>query len=207
MVDFRHLEDAIIMRAHSLVQSYPQLKIGLVQSYDPANHCVKVIHQPEGTMSGWLPVSTAAAGKSWGIWAPPDMGQQVVIAYHQGDPDSGIVVGMIHSDENPPGDGNSSLPPSGGGSAPKPTKVAQGELLLVGKNGQQFRFCADGTVYLKGNFNIDGDVVASGNITSQKDVFDHIGKLDGLRQHYDQHKHREQGLGGAFTDVPDKQDP
>src|SRR5690348_3215252 len=69
-----------------------QPRWGTVQSYDPANAVAKVLIQPEGVLSGWLPVGTLVAGNKWGIVAPPEPGQQVLIIPDAGDHESGVVI-------------------------------------------------------------------------------------------------------------------
>ena len=40
---------------------------GLVTSYDPKNHLAKVMLQPWGYESGWLPIHTSHIGQTYGI--------------------------------------------------------------------------------------------------------------------------------------------
>ncbi len=52
--------------------------------------------------SCWLRVSTSWAGKNWGIVSIPRIGQEVVIAFLEGDPDQPIIVGSVYNGEQMP---------------------------------------------------------------------------------------------------------
>jgi hypothetical protein len=56
--------NAVRAQAGAVSGATGQLRCGLVQSADPASYCVKVTLQPEGVLSGWLPVATQWAGNS-----------------------------------------------------------------------------------------------------------------------------------------------
>lgn len=57
---------------------------GIVSAVDPINHAVKVRVQPEDIESGWLPVSTLAAG-ALRICRVPDIGEHVRLEPIEGD--------------------------------------------------------------------------------------------------------------------------
>jgi type VI secretion system secreted protein VgrG len=67
--------------------------------------CVKVhFHwdrrgKMDGTDSMWIRVSQPWAGKGWGGSAIPRIGQEVVIAHDQGDPDMPLVIGRVFNGE------------------------------------------------------------------------------------------------------------
>jgi phage baseplate assembly protein gpV len=71
-----------------------RVRVGTVQSVNPASHTARVTIQPEGTLTGWLPV------KAWqrGIGSPPVIGDQAVIEPQEGDAEHGIITGIIYSD-------------------------------------------------------------------------------------------------------------
>jgi len=53
--------------------------------------------------SCWLRVATFWAGKQWGAIHIPRIGQEVIVAFEEGDPDHPIIVGSVYnSDEMPP---------------------------------------------------------------------------------------------------------
>lgn len=58
----------------------------------------------KGTQSScWVRVSQAWAGHSWGMMTLPRIGQEVVVAFLDGDPDAPLVVGSVYNaDQMPP---------------------------------------------------------------------------------------------------------
>ncbi len=54
--------------------------------------------------SCWIRVATIWAGKTWGVIHIPRIGQEVVVAFEEGDPDQPLVVGSVYNaDQMPPG--------------------------------------------------------------------------------------------------------
>ncbi len=49
--------------------------------------------------SCWLRVATSWAGKGWGMISLPRIGQEVVVAFLEGDPDQPLVVGSVYNAE------------------------------------------------------------------------------------------------------------
>ncbi|SMG61136.1 type VI secretion system Vgr family protein [Paraburkholderia susongensis] len=58
-------------------------------------------HSTEEDASCWLRVSQAWAGKGWGFVAMPRVGQEVLIAYLDGQLDRPLAVGMVYNGDNP----------------------------------------------------------------------------------------------------------
>lgn len=54
------------------------------------------------TSSFWVRVSQSVAGGSWGMFALPRIGQEVVVDFLDGDPDRPLVVGSVYNGANPP---------------------------------------------------------------------------------------------------------
>ena len=52
--------------------------------------------------SCWVRVSTVWAGKGWGMIATPRIGQEVLVAYINGDPEDPIIVGRVYNAEQMP---------------------------------------------------------------------------------------------------------
>jgi type VI secretion system secreted protein VgrG len=52
--------------------------------------------------SCWIRVATPWAGKNWGLIHIPRIGQEVVVAFEEGDPDQPIIVGSVYNFENMP---------------------------------------------------------------------------------------------------------
>ena len=102
---------------------------GLVTSYDPKNHLAKVMLQPWGYESGWLPIHTSHIGQTYGIaiglqpgsgmgggdqggssggsssgqsGQSQNNGDQVIVSYQEDDGDAGKITGRVHSTEDKP---------------------------------------------------------------------------------------------------------
>lgn len=52
--------------------------------------------------SCWVRVSQAWTGKGWGHIANPHMGEEVIVAFLEGDPDRPIVVGRVYNEDHMP---------------------------------------------------------------------------------------------------------
>jgi uncharacterized protein involved in type VI secretion and phage assembly len=151
-----------------------ETRIGVVQSYDPALHAARVEYQPEGELSGWIPVGTVGAGNGFGMGFAPTIGQQVTVHFLEGSLDSGIIGPSIHSTVD--------LPPPG---------VASGMAWMIDPSGTSILLTNDGNakVSMTGNLSasIGGDLSATvdgdasldigGNLTTQADTWSHTGNL------------------------------
>ena len=157
-----------IIKAHAarLDQATAQPRLGIVASVDPTNFTARVTIQPEGVLSGWLPVSTPWAGPNWGLVCPPSPGDQVVVLWQEGDAENGIVIGRLWSSV-----------------ATAPTALC-GEMWLVHKEGSFIKLLSDGSISTNASaWNHVGDLHVSGNI------YDGHGSLATLRTHYNAHAH------------------
>jgi len=178
--------NAIMARVSARINQMATHRIGVVASVDPARHTARVTIQPDGVLSGWLPVQAIP-----GAVTLPGTGDQVLLAPQEGDAEHMHVLSNVYSDANPPPKaptGFSGGTDQGGNTA---THTVPGSEWMVVKGATTIRVCADGTVYIKtSRLNVDADLHVNG------DVFDKHGSLDRLRVNYDAHRH----AGGAFTD-------
>lgn len=140
-------------------------RFATVENYDPELHSIRVLIQPEGVLSAWMPLGTIGAGSGWGVMAAPRIGDQAIVVFPCGDFSSGVVVSLVFDLEHIP---------------PKPA-LQSGEILIQHASGSLLRFNNDGTVNLvsqgtltssapewnhKGPMNIDGDVATTGALTN-----------------------------------------
>jgi phage baseplate assembly protein gpV len=152
-------------------------RFGTVVSVDPKRHAAKVQLQPEGVVTGWLPVLSPWVGAGWGLCVPPMTGQQVFVLPQDGEGEHGVIVGGAWSD----------------GSATPGAPV--GEVWLVHQSGSFIKLVANGTVQVNGDLHVNGD------------VYDRHGSLDRLRGNYDAHTHGNVQPGGGNTGPTSNPDP
>lgn len=154
-----HLINALKAHAFSLDNTTGQVKFGTVTSVNYQSATARVSIQPDGVLSGWLPVISQWAGNGWGMVCPPSPGDQVLLVPQQGDIEQGVIIGRAFS--------NRQTPPAAPG----------GEFWLVHQTGSFVKLCNDGTIRINGDLHVQGD------------VYDRQGTLSVLRQAYDAHTH------------------
>lgn len=161
-------------------------RFGLVTSVDPVAVTARVLLQPEGVLSGWLPILSPWVGNGWGAWCPPGPGDQVMVLAQEGDAEHGVIIGRAFSE----------------GDAPPPAAV--GELWLVHATGSTLRLRNSGTIEIIGPVTVSGTVTVTGDIVATGNVIDQHGSLAGLRNHYDLHVHHQSdGSATSTTSQPD----
>ncbi len=157
------LLNALKAQAASLDRALGQPRFGVVASVDPARYAARVSLQPEGVLTGWLPVLSAWTGAGWGAVCLPAPGDQVLVVPQEGDAEHGVIVGASYSD------------------AARAPVAPTGELWLVHRSGAALHLCNDGTVRIAGDLHVAGD------------IYDQQGSLARLRGHYDAHIHASLG--------------
>lgn len=125
-------------------------RYGTITAVDPAGGRAKVTFGGE-TESAWLPIAVArAAGAK--VWAPPIVGEQVMVFSPGGDTAQGVICGSLPSDANPS--------PSSDGAA-YTIHLPGGVTLNVA--GAAIEIAAPGQVKITGDVIVSGgDVVADG---------------------------------------------
>ena len=86
--------------------------------------------QPEGVLSGWLPILSPWTGNGWGICCPPTPGDQVLVLAQEGDAEHGIIIGRTFSNAQ-----TSPITPVG-------------ELWVVHRSGSFIKLQNDGTIQM-----------------------------------------------------------
>lgn len=141
------------------------VRYALVTNYDPATHMAMVNLMPEQIVTGWLPILVHWVGNSFGLYVGLDIGNQVLVAHVEGDPNAGIIIGRLNSDSE------------------VPAKVPAGEAWAVHKSGSFLKFTNDGKVALNSqsdlNVTVGGDVnmTVQGKVTASATEFDLTGDL------------------------------
>lgn len=169
--------NALKAQAAALDQAAGQPRFGVVTSVDPQRAAARVALQPEGVVTGWLPVLSAWVGAGWGIACPPAPGDQVLVLAQEGQSESGVIVGRAWSDQA------------------RPVAAPVGELWIVHASGSFLKLLNDGSL------RIQGEVFVQGDLRVQGDVYDRSGSLDRLRRAYDGHAHGDVQNGGGVTGV------
>jgi phage baseplate assembly protein gpV len=207
----RDIEDTIARQAVT--------RLATVASVDPVNHLVKVLIQPEGTLSNWCHDGAMMATGGFGIMCPANVGDQVLVHFAHGDADNPIVGHRIFSTVDP-----TARSPATNGA------VQPGEIGIFTKGGGWLHMVADGSVHCSapngayitaplttitgnvkitqnltvlGDMNIDGTADGStGAITARGQVTDlngSRGSLNDLRGVHNIHIHPGVQSGGENT--------
>jgi uncharacterized protein involved in type VI secretion and phage assembly len=164
--------NALKQQSAALDAARGQARYGVVASFDPATYTARVLLQPEGVLSGWLPILSGWVGSGWGLAAPPAPGDQVLVLAQEGDAEHGIIAGRAFS------------------AAAPPPQAPVGEMWLVHASGAFVKLQNDGTVRIGGDLHVAGR------------IFDQQGALDTLRQDYDAHTHVDSRGGQTGTPSP-----
>ena len=176
----------------------PQPRWGIIQSVNPARPCAKVLLQPEGVLTGWLPIVQTLAGGGYSLLSLPLPGDMAFCVPEGGGTSDYVIVGTAHNDgSQPPQPSNKNG--TGGVQSTSKVQVVPGEVAIVSKSGAVIRICADGSIYMRpasGIVNMDATLHVNG------DVFDRHGSLDRLRGNYDTHTHPQNPDSAGNTEQP-----
>ena len=125
---------------------------GTVTSYNPNDYTVRVTIEPEGAITGWIPLCSPWVGNGWGMFAPPSIGDMVEVQYSESDFESGFACLRFYNDQD------------------RPLAVQSGEFWLVHSSGSFLKFKNDGSVLLNTASNltatVGGDLSATVSGTS-----------------------------------------
>lgn len=149
----RGLLNTMKLHAQQQVGQIATVRVGQVSSYDPGNYSAKVLLQPEGAETGWLPVMSQWVGNGWGLFSPPTPGDLVEVQFIDGDFTQGVVCLRFFND------------------LARPLNVPSGELWLVHKSGAYVKLTNDGKLSLSDGhgasiaLNGDGTIASTGTWT------------------------------------------
>lgn len=145
-----------------------QPRWGIVQNVDPSRPAVRVLMQPEGVLSGWLPVVQPSAGPGVSSGVIPLAGWMAFVLPDLGDAEHGVVIGFAHNDgatlPKPP-----NAPGTGGTPSTTPAPLVAGEWFITAF-GSTVRLCANGDLLLvpgSGTVKIDGNLTVNGYVRAQ----------------------------------------
>jgi phage baseplate assembly protein gpV len=176
--------NALKAHAQALDRAQGQPRFAVVASVDPSRYAARVNLQPEGVLTGWLPILTGWVGAGWGMACPPSPGDQVLVVAQEGDADNGVIVGGSYSD------------------AARPPPAPPGELWLVHTSGSFLKLLNDGTVHIQGETYLQGNLHVTGNVLVSGDIDDGDGALSRLRNNYNSHVHPDPQGGNTSPPVP-----
>ena len=143
------------LRLHSAIRagSDGQARHAIVTAVDPGQHAVKLMIQPEGLVSGWLPdPGLACAGLR--IACPCEVGTQVLIVPVEGDAEHPMIVArlfdVVHTAPVSPATGQ---------------PVQPGEVGIFLQGGTYLHLTS-AAIYLQGKLVLDGSIEATGDVTA-----------------------------------------
>lgn len=184
--------NSIKMHAQAMDAQAPVGRWGTVTGAQGA--MVKVLIQPEGVQTDWLPLLSAMVGGGWGLMHVPPNGTQVFIMPDAGDHENYVVVGATWSAQNqPPG-------------------AQQGEAWLQHSTGSLVKLTNDGKVTVKDaggcslTFNNNGTATLVGTLQVTEDIIDKDGvhgSVRTLRDAYNAHHHTGVQAGPSTTNITD----
>ena len=115
--------------AASMDQFQGVARRGIVTNFDPIKFRAMVTYQPSGAPSGWLSITSQWVGAGWGILAPLQLNDQVLVLAEDGDSGNGVIVARYYSEIDTP-----------------PQGVGAGELWLIHQTGSKINLKADGSI-------------------------------------------------------------
>ena len=121
------------MRAQSQTAT---VRLATVTSYDPDNYAAKVLIQPEGYETGFLPIGSTWSGNGWGDFYGPTAGDVVEVQFQEGGKQAGFIALRHFGDQF------------------RPLPVPSGERWTVHKSGSLLKFHNDGSVEISAHTNL-----------------------------------------------------
>lgn len=126
---------------------------GLITSVDPQTYMAKVMLEPWGVETGWLPIAAVGAGNGWGVFHLPPNNTEVIVDFVGGAVDNGRIRGCFHNASDAPPDG-----------------LQQGEFLLKHESGSMLHFDTDGNVNVLVSKDLTAIVQGDTNISALGDL-------------------------------------
>lgn len=81
---------------------YRPTEVGVVDSYDPETHSVKLKMQPYEHLTGWIQLPTHHIGNGYGLAIGASPGEQFYVSFRNGDQSTPYITGRVYSDQEQP---------------------------------------------------------------------------------------------------------
>lgn len=145
------LANAIRQQARTSQAEFTTPRLATISSYDASNHAVKVIVQPVDPELGeqesnWMPLGAIGIGNGWGVAVGPQINDQVLVVYENGDFSSGTIVARVFS------------------VAQQAIAVPSGEIWAVHQTGSFIKMVTSGDIDVSAAGNLNATV--AGNMTA-----------------------------------------
>jgi phage baseplate assembly protein gpV len=145
------LANAIRQQARIAHSEFTAPRLATISSYDASNHAVKVIVQPVDPEVGeiesnWMPLGAIGIGNGWGVAVGPQINDQVLVVYENGDFSSGTIVARVFS------------------VAQQAIAVPSGEIWAVHQTGSFIKMVTSGDINVNTAGNLNATV--AGNMTA-----------------------------------------
>lgn len=173
------IEDLVRRIVDQVLSRRPKPMIGTVTSYDPNRYAAKVLLQPKGVETGWLPIETGHIGNGVGIAIGLTSGDQVKLDFVGGDRDAPVITGRLHSDQE------------------RPPLAQSGEIVIQTAAGFILKADQSGALTITLNGKDLTINAGGGNVHINSAGLFHNSKSVG-----DTHKHGGVTAGASDTDVP-----
>ena len=159
----REILNAMRLQAVQAMGERATTRLGTITSYDPNNYAVRVKIEPEGAITGWMPLLSPWVGNGWGMFCAPSIGDSVEVQFQEADHNAPLCCLRLFNDQN------------------RPLAVPSGEFWLQHKSGSFFKLHNDGSIEVnaaagisytatahafKGPVTMDSTLIASGTITA-----------------------------------------
>lgn len=187
----RHIVNEMRRQAQNVLADVALPQSGVVRNYDPTKYQVRVELQPQGNLTGWIPLLSQWVGNGWGLTAPPTIGDLVEVMFINGDLDAGVACLRFYND------------------ADVPLSTPSGEFWVVHKSGAFLKLLNNGSATItdgKGatmTMNGDGTITSSAVLWTHTGAFNTVGTLTNNGKNVGStHTHGGVQTGSGTTGTP-----
>lgn len=156
----RHLINEMKRQAQNVLADVTLPQTGIVRNYDPVRYQVRVELQPQGNLTGWIPLLSGWIGNGWGMTCPPTVGDLVEVIFLNGDIDAASAGLRFYNDTD------------------IPLNTPSGEFWLVHKSGAFFKLLNSGAATITDGKGATMTLNGDGTITSTASAWNHTGPIN-----------------------------